>query len=197
MQVTEPIHHRAIAAPFAALASLSLCLSVTSCAHQGKDMNTPLSSSTFDQSKAFDFLEGEWRIQNERLKDGTKDEWETFEGQATVWRAWSGLASIEWLRIPARRFEGMGVRLFRSETGQWADHWVNAKNGVLGEPLLGQFKRGVGEFVSDETVGVKRLMAKSVWDEITPTTCRWYQATSEDDGKTWSKTWVMHWHRVR
>jgi hypothetical protein len=196
MNFTKTRQRRFIAAPFGAVAQLSLCLSLASCAHQGKDMNTPLASLLPDQSKAFDFLEGEWRIQNRRLKDGTKDEWETFEGEATVWRAWSGAASIEWLRIPAKRFEGMGVRMFRSDTGQWADHWVNAKNGVLGDPLLGQFKQGVGEFLSEETVNGQRLLAKSVWDEITPTTCRWYQATSEDDGKTWSETWVMRWHRV-
>ena len=38
----------------------------------------------------FDFLAGEWRIHNRRLKDGTTDIWEEFPGAATVHRVMGG-----------------------------------------------------------------------------------------------------------
>lgn len=38
----------------------------------------------------FDFLVGEWRIHNRRLKDGTTDIWEEFPGAATVHRVMGG-----------------------------------------------------------------------------------------------------------
>jgi hypothetical protein len=41
----------------------------------------------------------------------------------------AGVGSVEELRIPARNFSGMGLRLLDLEKKVWADHWVNA-NGA-------------------------------------------------------------------
>ncbi len=79
----------------------------------------------------------------------------------------------------------------------WADHWVNAKSGVLTPPpSWGSFVNGVGTWDSDDKDGEQPIIVRGVWDQITPTSCRWYQASSRDDGKTWQESWVMQWVRA-
>lgn len=143
----------------------------------------------------FGFLSGEWRIKNRRKKAGT-DQWDEFEGEATVWGFLDGLGSLEELRIPARDFAGMGLRLLNIENGFWNDFWVNAKSPVLTTPgLEGEFKDGVGTFTAKEQEGQQVLLVRGIWDEITPDSCRWYQSVSKDEGQTWEDNWIMRWQR--
>jgi hypothetical protein len=144
----------------------------------------------------FGFLAGDWKISHRRLKTPGSDDWDVFEGEATVWPALGGMASIEELRIPARKFSGMGVRLFHVEKKLWADHWVSGQNGVLNEPMMGSFQDGVGTFIADDMDGDRPVKARGVWDRITPASCRWHQATSADGGKTWEGNWYMDWARA-
>ena len=144
----------------------------------------------------FGFLAGHWKISHRQLKTPGSDDWDLFEGEASVWPALGGLASIEELRIPSRNFSGMGVRLFHVDKRLWADHWVSGKNGVLNEPMMGSFADGVGTFTADEMDGDRPIKARGVWDRITPTSCRWHQATSSDGGKTWVGSWYMDWVRA-
>ncbi len=144
----------------------------------------------------FDFLTGEWTIKNKRLKDGTTDVWEAFDGSATVHRTLGGMASIEELRGPGGKYFGMGVRVWHPEEKMWADHWTGAYNGVVNAPQLGQFIDGNGVFISDDDVDGKPIKARGMWDRITPNSCRWHQSSSKDGGKTWDYNWYMDWIRV-
>jgi hypothetical protein len=142
----------------------------------------------------FDFLTGEWRIHNRSIVDGA---WLEYPGEATVHALLAGICSVEELRIPARSFSGMGLRLLDVETGVWSDHWVNARNGALTLPgQTGSFENGAGIFVSDALEDGKPVKYLGVWDAITPTSCRWRQAASRDGGQTWQQNWIMHWTRV-
>lgn len=150
--------------------------------------------ASFGKPGDFDFLSGEWRIKNRRpKKEGGIDE---FDGEATVYAILNGVGSVEELRIPARNFSGMGLRLLDVEKRVWSDFWVNAKSGVLTTPgATGVFIDGVGEFSGDPPDAKDR--SKGVWDMITPTSCRWRQFVSNDGGKTWTEDWDMRWTRVR
>lgn len=144
----------------------------------------------------FDFLSGEWRIKNRKRKADSPGGWDEFDGEATCTSLLAGRVHVEELRIPARDFSGMGLRVLEAATGIWHDVWVNAKSGVVvGPGMPGGFKDGVGSFIVTETVDGKASIYRSVWDEITPNSCRWHQATSNDGGKTWEMDWEMHWTR--
>ncbi len=146
----------------------------------------------------FDFLAGEWKIQNRRLKSADSNEWDEFEGEATCWTILAGVGSIEELRIPARKFSGMGLRLLDVEKRLWNDFWVNSKSGVLTTPgQTGVFYDGVGTFTADDMDGDMPIKVRGVWDKITPNSCRWSQAVSYDQGATWKDNWVMDWTRVK
>lgn len=145
----------------------------------------------------FDFLAGEWKIKHRRMKKAHTEEWEEFEGEATCWTILGGVGSVEELRIPARNFSGMGLRLLDVEKRVWSDFWVNAKSGVLTTPgQTGAFENGVGTFTADDKDGERPIKVKGVWDRITPSSCRWWQAVSWDDGKTWEPNWFMDWTRA-
>jgi len=141
----------------------------------------------------FAFLAGEWRIANRMLQQGA---WIEFPGESTVQSVLAGNASIEELRIPARNFSGLGIRLYDAAAGVWNDHWVNGQQRIVNPPMSGTFENGVGTFMSDDEDNGRPIKARGVWDRITPNSCRWHQATSSDGGTTWDMSWEMHWTRV-
>lgn len=89
----------------------------------------------------FDFLSGYWTIRHERLTDG---QWDRFSGEASVTGILGGIASVEELRIPARGFHGMGLRILDLQRQRWGDYWCNDGNGVLNAPVWGGFDAGTG-----------------------------------------------------
>jgi len=170
----------------------------------GQIIATPSTATAAPSAQAtgkpgdFNFLAGEWRIKHRRLKNESTGEWDIFEGEATCWTVLEGVASIEELRIPARNFSGMGIRLCDVEKHVWADFWINSRSGVLTPPgLMGTFQNGVGTFIADDMDGDKPIKVRGVWDRIVPgKSHRWYQAVSRDGGKTWAENWSMDWLRA-
>jgi hypothetical protein len=79
----------------------------------------------------------------------------------------------------------------------WSDFWVNARSGALATPgQTGSFEKGVGLFTAMYEDKGRSMLSAGVWDQITPTSCRWRQAVSADGGATWEHNWIMHWTRV-
>lgn len=143
----------------------------------------------------FDFLSGEWRIAHRRLLPSS--EWDVFEGEASVYPILAGIGSVEELRMPARDFSGMGLRLLNLQENVWQDFWVNGKLGVLAPPgMPGRFINGAGVFEADDMDSDQPIKVRGVWDEITPASCRWRQAVSRDGGANWEENWIMHWTRA-
>ncbi len=162
----------------------------TACATEVAAPNVPPGTPT-----DFDFLAGEWRIHHRRLR--APGEWEEFEGEATVHRILNGVGSIEELRVPQRNFIGMGLRLLDVQNHVWNDYWVNGQSGVLpGGGQTGGFVDGVGTFGADDMDGDQPIKVRGIWDNVSPTTCRWRQAISRDAGASWEENWLMDWTRV-
>lgn len=180
-----------------AAAGLAVSVAGVDSATAGTAATTSAVAPPPGQPGDFDFLTGEWKIRHRRLKTPGGDDWDVFEGEATCWTLLGGIGSVEELRIPARNFSGMGLRLLDIEKRVWSDFWVNAKSGVLTAPgMAGHFIDGAGVFVADEMDGDKPIKVRGLWDRITPTSCRWSQALSYDGGKTWQDTWRMDWTRA-
>ncbi|MCM0018448.1 MAG: hypothetical protein NBV67_00475 [Tagaea sp.] len=142
----------------------------------------------------FDFLTGEWRIAHRSIVDGA---WLDYGGEASVHAILGGIGSVEELRIPARNFAGMGLRLLDVQSRVWSDHWVNANSGKLVPPgQTGSFENGVGIFSATYTDKGRTMLSAGIWDRITPNSCRWRQVVSADDGRSWEHNWIMHWTRA-
>jgi hypothetical protein len=173
-------------------AGLAVLHPLTLPASEEKQMET--SEETHGKPGDFDFLAGSWKISHRQRKG---QEWDEFTGEATCWTILGGIGSVEELRIPARNFSGMGLRLLDVEKRIWSDYWVNARSGVLGAAgLTGVFKDGVGNFTAGDVDNGQPILVRGVWDRITPKSCRWRQGVSRDGGKTWDDNWFMDWVRA-
>jgi len=174
------------------VASASASTSATAATTSSAANNPPATGQAGD----FTFLSGNWKIRHQRLKSADCREWDNFEGEASVVEILGGIASIEELRIPARNFSGMGLRLLDVERRLWADYWVNSKNGLLSPPpSWGSFSNDVGTWESEDMDGKQAILVRGVWDQITSNSCRWYQTISRDQGQSWQENWVMQWQR--
>jgi hypothetical protein len=103
------------------------------------------------------------------------------------------------LSVPGAPYGGVALRSFDPKTQQWSIWWLDSRtpSEPLDPPMIGGFHSGVGTFYGDDTVNGKRVRARFIWSNITPTSCHWEQADSPDEGKTWETNWVQDITRVR
>lgn len=156
---------------------------------------TALNGEQQDGRADFDFLIGRWNIHHRRLREWLKGStsWEEFEGAAVDRYILGGLGSISEVTLHRATgpVEGMTVRLFDPASEQWSVYWVDGIHGILTTPMIGRFTQGRGAFYAQEVSGGKHIFSRFLWSDITPTSCRWEQAFSEDGGSTWETNWTM------
>ena len=151
----------------------------------------------------FDFLVGEWRVHNRRLKErlAGSNEWEEFEGTIVSRRHMDGWANVDdtVFHTPQGIYRGVAPRAYDPKTGQWAIWWIDGRNpfGNVDPPVKGRFVNGVGTFYADDTLRGKPIKVRFTWSHITAKTARWEQAYSPDGGKTWETNWLQTLERVK
>ena len=64
------------------------------------------------------------------------------------------------------------------------------RDGTFSQPSMGEFKRGRGEFFDQETLNGRAILVRFVISDMTPNSCRFEQAFSDDGGKTWEVNWI-------
>ena len=63
--------------------------------------------------------------------------------------------------------------------------------------MIGEFKNGRGAFYDQETLDGRAIYVRFVISDITPDSCRFEQAFSDDGGKTWEVNWIATDTRVK
>lgn len=154
-----------------------------------------------DGQHDFDFEIGTWKTQlSRRLKPLTgSNTWVRYEGTTTVRKVWNGRANLVELDVdgPAGHIEGLSLRLYNPEARQWSLNFANSAGGTLTPPTIGEFKNGRGEFYGQETLGGRAILVRFIISDITPDSCRFEQAFSDDGGKTWEVNWIATDTRVK
>ncbi len=85
--------------------------------------------------------------------------------------------------------------MFNPATKEWAIYWVDSRTGVLQPPVFGSFEGGIGTFYGDDEHEGTPVRVRYLWSKITPSSARWEQAFSVDNGQTWETNWVMEFTR--
>ena len=157
-------------------------------------------SSLHDGQRDFDFEIGTWKTHISRLEHpltGAKG-WVEYDGTSVVRKVWTGRANLVELEVdgPAGHIEGLSLRLYNPESHQWSLNFANSKAGSLSVPTVGEFRNGRGEFFDQETFNGRTILVRNVFSDITPKSCRFEQAFSEDGGKTWEANWIATDTRV-
>jgi hypothetical protein len=147
-----------------------------------------------DGQHDFDFHIGTWKTHLWRLVDPLtgSTKWVQYEGTSDVRKVWNGRANLVELVAdgPAGHFEGLNLRLCNPQSRQWSLNFANSRGGTLSPPTIGEFKNGRGEFFSQETLNERAILVRFVISDITPDSCRFEQAFSDDGGKTWEVNWI-------
>jgi hypothetical protein len=147
-----------------------------------------------DGQHDFDFNFGTWRTEIKRLQHpltGSKT-WLAYTGTHVVRKVWNGRANLGELEIdgPTGHIEGLSLRLYNPQSHQWNLLFASSGGGTLSVPMVGEFRDGRGEFFDQETFNGRAILARTVWSDITSTSCRSEQAFSDDGGKTWEVNWI-------
>jgi hypothetical protein len=147
-----------------------------------------------DGQHDFDFEIGTWKTHlSRRLNPLTgADRWVEYEGTTVVREVWGGRANLVELDVegPAGRIEALSLRLYDPESRQWSLNFANSRGGTMSPPTIGEFRNGRGEFYSQETLDGRAILVRFVISDITPASCRFEQAFSDDGGKTWEVNWI-------
>ena len=158
------------------------------------------SSSEGDGDHDFDFEIGKWRIHLSRLKDrlaGSKT-WVEFNGTSVTRKVWNGRANLEEFETDSSEghIEGLTLRLYNPQTHQWSIYWANGKDGILGQPMIGEFKKGIGEFFDQETWKGRYVFVRFIWSSTATKIPHFEQSYSDDGGKTWEVNWITDQVRI-
>ena len=151
-------------------------------------------STERDGQHDFDFEIGTWKTHLSRLLHPLTGSatWVEYEGTSVVRKVWNGRANLLTLDVegPNGHIEGLSLRLYNPQSRQWSLNFANSSSGALSQPTIGEFKNGRGEFFDQETFNGRSIFVRFVISNITPNSCRFEQAFSDDGGKTWEVNWI-------
>ena len=91
--------------------------------------------------------------------------------------------------------EGLSVRAFDEQRGEWLIHWMDSRQPAFGSPYAGNFVDGRGEFFRGWSTPRGNRVGRIVFSNITPDSVHWELAVSSDGRKTWTTLWVMEMRR--
>lgn len=161
------------------------------------DIRPSMTSSEHD----FDFLVGQWRVHNRKLRTRLQgaDDWTEFASTLRMQKALNGYGNIEnyHASFDGQPFEGMAIRLFDPATRLWTIYWVDSGSPSMDQhPVSGSFADGVGRFLARDSFNGVPIMVLYQWDARDPAQPKWSQAFSTDDGATWEWNWEMSLSRA-
>ncbi len=156
--------------------------------------NSTPSSKDRDGRHDFDFELGTWKSHLSRLLHPLSGPtaWAEYDGTTVVRKVWDGRGNLVEFRAdgPAGHIEALSLRLYNPQSHQWSLNFANSKSGALSQPTIGEFKNGRGEFFDQESFDGRAILVRFVISDITPNSCRFEQAFSQDGGKTWEVNWI-------
>ena len=160
-----------------------------------------ISAAPRDGQRDFDFEIGTWKTSLKRLLNPLtgSTKWVEYEGTTVVKKVWDGNANLVELDVSgaAGNIKALSLRLYNPESRQWSLNFANIKGGVMAVPTIGEFKNGRGEFYNQETLNGRAILVRFVISDITPNSCRFEQAFSDDGGKTWEVNWIATDTRIK
>lgn len=142
----------------------------------------------------FDWQLGVWDIHMSRLGHplAGRDDWSALDGTVRVRKLWNGRANLAEIdgKGPSGQLEFLSLRLFDPKARQWSLNFASSNRGLFGEPMIGAFVGGRGDFYDQEPYNGKAILARFSFLDLAPGSNRDEQAFSTDGGRTWEVNWV-------
>jgi hypothetical protein len=185
--------------PNGLVGTLVLLLAVGQFVHSQTGTKTPVARR--DGAHDFDFEIGVWKTHLSLLQHPLtgSTNWVEYDGTSVVRKLGKNGANLVELEAdgPAGHMEALSLRLYNRESHQWSLNFANRASGVMGQPTIGEFKDGRGEFFDQETLNGRAILVRFVISDITANSCHFEQAFSDNGGATWELNWITTDTRVR
>jgi len=160
----------------------------------------PTAAAQRDGQHDFDFNFGVWKTHIKRVVDPFSGSGESFEmnGTVTVRKVWGGRAQLEEIAAdgPKGHWEGLTLFLYNPTAHQWSQAFADAKQGMVGSPLIGEFRNGRGELYSGDTFKGRAILVRGTWSDIQPNFHRYTESYSADGGATWAPAFIADLTRL-
>lgn len=147
----------------------------------------------------FDFWKGSWKGHSKRLMKPLtgSTEWIEFDATNVTTMIMGGRGFMDEYQSnrPTGQVQGLTLGLFDPKAEQWSLYWWNPASGPMEPPVIGQFKNGRGEFLSQDTFEGRAILVRQLWLNPQAGVVRWEQAFSADGGRTWETNAVSDWVR--
>jgi hypothetical protein len=148
----------------------------------------------------FDFNVGTWKTHIKRVVRSASgaDRWIEQNGTVVVQPIWHGRGEIEQIEAdgPTGHWEGLTLFLYNPQTRQWSESYADSDDGILDEPIVGEFKDGRGEFIGQEKDGEGTVLVRGVWSNIQADSHRYEISLSSDRGATWQPNFIAELTRA-
>ena len=158
------------------------------------------SAPSDDQQHAFDFHFGTWRthILTRSSSASGAAQWHKMTGTVIDQPLWHGRANLEKIEGSGSgsHFQGLTLFLYDPKTRQWSQQFASSSDGIIEEPVYGEFKDGRGVFYGWSSDGARKVLERDIWSNITPNSYHFEIATSADGGKTWVKEFIAQLTRL-
>lgn len=160
-----------------------------------------IKASPTSSVKDFDYLIGNWKLKNRKLKSRLTNctEWIEFQSKVEMHQILGGNGSIDKYTDTAsgKPYEGVALRLFNTKTKLWSIYWADSNAGTLDPPVVGSFENKIGHFFCKDIFNGKPIIVVFRWDVRNPNLPIWSQAFSADNGKTWEWNSINVSERIR
>lgn len=164
-------------------------------------------ATTADPSHDFDFLFGDWRVENRKRLHVLQgdDRWENFPAELHVRPLAGGVGNRDDYEAPSWRpgYTGVTLRLYDPRSRRWSLYWLSSRGdgldpatGRLTDPVVGRFAGHVGVFEGDDSFEGRPIRVRYTWTRIDATHAAWAQAFSADAGAHWETNWTMAFTRI-
>jgi hypothetical protein len=163
-----------------------------------------MTGAPVDGRHDFDFLFGDWNVENRRLdhpNDPSCSHWQTFPTSVHVEPIFGGLGHHDLFTSPSDAplgpWQGFTLRLYDPAEKQWRIWWTSTRApGRLDPVMTGIFIGGTGTFFGNDTVDGILMDCRFRWEDLGPGRARWAQAFQFSSSQSWITNWVMELTRV-
>jgi hypothetical protein len=139
-----------------------------------------------EKSREFDFWIGEWDVKNLQGLPAGKSKIEIILGDCVILENWtSALPNL---------YSGKSFNLYNPTTKKWMQTWVDDK-GAVTEFINGEYKDDKMVFVT--LPNPQNAITRLTFHKITNDQVRQLFETTKDDGKTWTTSIDLMYHRVK
>lgn len=154
-----------------------------------------------DGKNDFDFIIGEWKVSNKRLKKRlcACEDWISFEADYKSWHVLNGLGNVDEMKLDNGQelFYGMSIRMFNPQNNEWTIYWADSDHPEIGlkVQVTGRFDDGIGVFYGEEIYQNKLFKLRFIWKSINPDHAAWEQAYFDENKTEWETNWTMDFYK--